>query len=180
MSEYASRPNLPGYVSIKEAARLLGISDKRVYEYVDEGRLTSLWAADVIMIPLDEVKTFKRQSAGRPRKNVPSWRISTGDNKQFITSIVVQIREGQYDAFLQRLETIRQGSQHSFPGTVARFIVESEKNPGQVDVSLIWRSAVMPDEMERERALDAFRQDLADVLDWDTAQYTHGKVLMHT
>src|SRR5437868_5182223 len=103
MSEYVGRPNLPGYVSIKEAAKILGISDKRVYEYVDEGRLSSMWAADVIMIPLDEVKKFKRRSAGRPRKSIPTWRISTGDNTQFVTSVIVQIREGQQNALMQRL-----------------------------------------------------------------------------
>ncbi|MFL5692239.1 MAG: helix-turn-helix domain-containing protein, partial [Ktedonobacteraceae bacterium] len=32
-------PNLPGYVSIKEAADILGVSDKRVYQYVRAGRL---------------------------------------------------------------------------------------------------------------------------------------------
>ncbi len=37
---------------------MLGISDKRVYEYVDAGRLSSVWATDVIMIPLDAVKSF--------------------------------------------------------------------------------------------------------------------------
>src|SRR5439155_2072085 len=114
MSEYASRPNLPGYVSIKEAAKILGISDKRVYEYVDEGRLSSMWAADVIMIPLDEVKQFKRRSSGRPRKSIPSWRISSGDNTQYITSIFVQIRPGQHDNLLQKLEEIRKGGQHLF------------------------------------------------------------------
>jgi len=38
-------PNLPGYVSIKEAADLLGVSDKRVYQYVRAGRLPaiSIW-----------------------------------------------------------------------------------------------------------------------------------------
>src|SRR5436305_4835792 len=122
MSEYLSRPNLPGYVSIKEAARILGISDKRVYEYVDEGRLPSMWAADVIMIPLDEVKRFKRRSSGRPRKSSPAWRISSGDNTQFMVSIYVQMRLGQQEALMQKLEEIRQGGQHVFPGTVARFI----------------------------------------------------------
>src|SRR5215471_21256524 len=98
MNEYAGRPNLPGYVSIKEAAKILGVSDKRVYEYVDEGRLPSTWAADVIMIPLDEVQKFKRQGSGRPRKSVPSWRISSGENVQFVTSIAVQIRPGKLPA----------------------------------------------------------------------------------
>ena len=50
-----------------------GISDKRVYEYVDEGRLPSMWAADVTMIPLDEVKKFKqaRQNAKAVNFGVP-------------------------------------------------------------------------------------------------------------
>src|SRR6266700_5143671 len=103
MSEYAGRPSLPGYVSIKEAAKILGISDKRVYEYVDEGRLTSMWAADVIMIPLDEVKKFRRRSSGRPRKSIPAWRISSGDNAQYVTSITVQIHPGQQDILMQKL-----------------------------------------------------------------------------
>ena len=81
---------------------------------------------------------------------------------------------------LQRLEEIRQRGQHNFPGTVARFIVESETIPGQLEISLVWRSTVMPSEEEREQALEAFRQALSDVLDWSTAQYSRGKVLMHT
>lgn len=180
MSEYVGRPGLPGYVSIKEAAKLLGISDKRVYEYVDDGRLPSMWAADVLMIPLEEVKKFKRRSSGRPRKSVPLWRISSGDNTQFMTSIFVQVRTGQQNALLQKLEEVKQQGQHLFPGTVARFIVESETTPGQVEISLVWRSSVMPNQTEREQALEAFRQALADVVDWNTAHYNNGKVLMHT
>lgn len=180
MGEYAGRPGLPGYVSIKEAAKILGISDKRVYEYVDEGRLPSMWAADVIMLPLDEVKKFKRRSSGRPRKSVPIWRISSGENLQLMTSIFVQVRTGQQNALLQKLEEIRNGSQHVFPGTVARFVVESETMPGQVEITLVWRNTIMPDEADREKSLDAFRRTLIDVLDWSTARYNHGKILMHT
>jgi excisionase family DNA binding protein len=180
MREYADRPSLPGYVSIKEAAKILGISDKRVYEYVDEGRLPSMWAADVIMIPLDEIKKFRRRSSGRPRKSIPTWRISSGDNAQYMTSIIVQVRPGQQAALLQKLDEIRRGGQHVFPGTVARFVVESETFLGQVEIALVWKSTVMPDEIEREKALTAFGLALADVLDWSTAQYNSGKVLMHT
>ncbi len=180
MNEYAGRPNLPGYVSIKEAAKLLGVSDKRVYEYVDEGRLPSTWAADVIMIPLAEVKEFKRRSSGRPRKSIPSWHVSSGDNTQFVTSIAVQIRPGQQHALIQRLEEIRRSGQHTFPGTIGRFVIESESVPGQVEILLVWRNAVMPDEIEREQALAAFRQTMLDVLDWTSAKYNHGKMLMHT
>ena len=180
MSEYVSRPNLPGYVSVKEAAKILGISDKRVYEYVNEGRLPSMWAADVIMIPLDEIQKFKRRTSGRPRRNIPVWRISSGENTHYMTSIVVQVRAGQHDALLEKLEEIRQRGQHLFPGTVARFISEIETNPEQLEIVLIWRGTVMPKESERERSIEVFQLALADVQDWSTAQYNNGRVLMHT
>ena len=180
MSNYAGRPNLPDYVSIKEAAKILGLSDKRVYEYVEEGRLPSMWAADVIMIPLDEVKKFKRRASGRPRKNTPRWHVSSGDNTQFVTTIRTHIRPGQQNALLQKLEKIRSEGQHIFPGTVARFILTSETHPEQVEISLIWKSVLMPKATIREQALEAFRQELADVLDWNNAEYTNGRILMHT
>jgi excisionase family DNA binding protein len=180
MSEYAGRPNLSGYVSIKEAAKLLGLSDKRVYEYVDEGRLQGVWAADVIMIPLEEVRKFQRRSSGRPRKNVPPWRISSGDNKQFMTSITVRVRTGQQDALLKKLATIKQKGLHTFPGTVVRLVAESQTVPGQVEIILVWRGMMMPDEEQREQALIDLRRMLEDVLDWDTAQYNDSNVLMHT
>ncbi len=38
----------------------------------------------------------------------------------------------------------------------------------------------MPNEEKREQTLEAFRQALDNVLDWETAHYNTGKVLMHT
>lgn len=180
MSEYAGRPGLPGYLSIKEAAQILGISDKRVYEYVDQGRLPSVWAADVIMIPMDAVQQFKRRSSGRPRKSVPAWRISSGENPQFVTSILVQVCPGQQEALTQKLEEVRQAGLYTFPGTVARLITASETIPGQIEIILTWRREIMPDEMAREQEVEAFRQAFRGILDWKTAQYHYRQVLMHT
>lgn len=180
MSEYAGRPGLPGYVSIKEAAQMLGISDKRVYEYVDTGRLPSMWAADVIMIPVEAVQKFERRSSGRPRKSIPTWRISSGENTQFVTSITVQLYPGQRNTLEQKLEEVRQAGLHTFPGTIARSLAASETVPGQIEISLVWRSAVMPNEAEREQAVDAFRQAFSGIFDWGTARYSHSRILMHT
>jgi Helix-turn-helix domain len=180
MDEYVDHPSIPGYVSIKEAAKILGISEKTVYFYVEKGRLPARWAADVLMLPLEEVNNFKLNPSGRPRKNTPPWRISSGDNTQFMTLISVQIRTDQQEAFMQKLEEIRKSGQHIFPGSVVRSIMGSDTNPGQAIITLAWRGAVMPDEAEREEALEAFRQELSDLLDWNTAQYNTGKVFMHT
>jgi hypothetical protein len=58
--------------------------------------------------------------------------------------------------------------------------MSSEAKPGQVIIVLIWRGTVMPNETEREKELEAFRQELADVLDWNTEQYDEDIVLMYT
>ena len=173
-------PDLPGYVSTKEAARILGISERRVRLYIEMKRLRAVRAADVLLLPLDDVKNFKRKIVGRPRKNTLAWRISSTENTQFMTFISVQMRPQREKQLMQRLEEVKRGEQHVFPGTVARYVVRSESNPRQIELLLIWRSTVMPDEVEREQALEAFRQTLADVLDWNTAQYNTGQILMHT
>jgi hypothetical protein len=172
--------SVPGYVSIKDAATMLGLSPSRIYEYVEDGRLSSVRAAHVILIPIAEVQNFKPNIAGRPRKSVLRWRISPENNMLLSTSIVVRIRANQHAELLKRLEEIRLDDQYLFPGTVSRFITKSDTFPGQVEISLIWRSTAMPDEGARERSLATFRQSLADVLDWDTAQYNNGTILIHT
>ncbi len=171
---------VPGYVSIKEAAEMLGLSPSRVYEYVEDGRLPSVRAAHVILIPEEAIKNFKPGIAGRPRKSVLRWRISPENNMLLSTSIVVQMRSGCQAKLMKKLEEMRQGDEYLFPGTVARFIVRSETLPGQVEILLIWRSTAMPDEVARGKMLEAFRRALGDVLDWSTAQYSEGQVLLHT
>ena len=76
---------------------MLGLSPSRVYEYVEDGRLSSVRAAHVILIPLEEVKNFKPKIAGRPRKSVLRWRISPENNVLFSTSIVIQIKVDAQD-----------------------------------------------------------------------------------
>src|SRR6266702_2687768 len=139
MRNDSDQPGVPGYISIKEAAGMLGLSPSRIYEYVEDGRLSSVRAAHVIIIPVGEVQDFKPNIAGRPRKSVLRWRISPENNILLSTSILVQIRADRQIALLETLATIKQGDDHLFPGTIARTIVSSETFPGQVEISLIWR-----------------------------------------
>ena len=174
------RPTIPGYVTIKEAAKMLGISANRVYTYVEEGRLPSAQAAHVIMIPLEALKDFKSQLSGRPRTTIPIWRISLEDNALLVTSIVVRIRTNQRARLLTRLEEMRRERQFLFPGTIARYVMEKRRHPEHIEILLIWRDAAMPEEATYNQWLEEFRQALSDVLEWDTAQYDSGRILMHT
>lgn len=159
---------------------MLGISDRRIRLYIEMKRLPAVRAADVLMIPVENVKNFKRKIVGRPRKNTLAWRISSAENTQFMTAISVQVKSNQEEQLKQRIAEVKYGGKHLFPGTVARYMVRSETIPKQIEIVLVWRSTVMPNEAEREQALEAFRQTWADILDWTTAQYHSGEVLMHT
>lgn len=180
MREYLDLPTMPEYVSIKEAAKMLGVSDKRVYAYIEDGRLPAVRAAHVIMIPIEEVKKFKPKISGRPRKSTPTWRTSPEENMLLSTSIFVPVRVDQQGKLQQRLEELKQEGEYLFPGTVARYILQSKTHPGNLEVLLIWRSSLMPDEVTRRQELDNFRQALADVLDWTNAKYDEGQALFHT
>src|SRR5260370_9337490 len=157
------RPTIPGYVTIKDAAKMLGISANRVYTYVEEGRLPSAQAAHVIMIPLEALKDFKSHLSGRPRTSVPLWRISPEENTVLTTSILVRVQTNQYARLLARLEEMRRDRQHLFPGTLARYFIEKKEHPGDIEILLIWRSTAMPDEAIYNTWLDNFRQGLSDV-----------------
>ena len=136
--------------------------------------------ADVIAISIEEIRKFKREPAGRPRKNTPPWHISSGDNTQFISVISVQMHAGQREVLQQRLEAIRRQKQHLFPGTVMRYVAVSNTFLERVILLLVWRGTVIPDETAREEALEEFRHSLDDVLDWSTVQHEYGQVLIHT
>lgn len=180
MRESLDLPNIPEYVTIKDAAKLLGVSDKRVYAYIEDGRLPAMRAAHVIMIPLEEVKKFKPKISGRPRKNTPLWRTSPQDNRQLTTSIRVHTYSDQHEQLHDVLERIKQSQEHIFPGTIARYVISSTTYPEQIEILLVWRSTVLPNEQTRAQLLEAFRRILVDVVDWSTAHYDNGEVVLHT
>ncbi|HET8839975.1 MAG TPA: helix-turn-helix domain-containing protein, partial [Ktedonobacteraceae bacterium] len=166
MRESLDLPNMPEYVPIKEAARILGVSDKRVYAYIEEGRLPAVRAAHVIMIPVEEVKKFKPAISGRPRKHTPAWRSSPEDNLLLTTSLFVQVKANQQKKLQHHLEEIKQAGEHIFPGTIARYIIWSKTHPERLEILLVWRSTTQPDETTRKQAFDNLQQTLDDVLDW--------------
>src|SRR5258706_5274197 len=173
-------PELVGYMSVSEAAQRLGVSKRRVYDFLDEGRLEGVKSGNMIMIAEESVDRFKRQISGRPRTVTPLWRMSSDENTRHILSIVVQLRAGQQGKFMEQLQRLKQEKVHLFPGTGDRYIAEDDASPGMIEIQLRWKQGDMPDEAVREEALEAFRELFADVLDWQTAQYQMKTVLLHT
>lgn len=164
-------PDIPGYVSVKEAAKLLGVSASRMYEYVRERRLPLQKAGKTYMIRRESLEEFKPNPTGRTRTKPPEWRVYRGGGLVSVTDILVQIRPGQQQNLVQKLKAIQEEKRHSFSGTIARYILkENGTSFTTVNILLVWKDTEMPDEAIRQKEFEAFRLELADVLDWDTAQ----------
>jgi excisionase family DNA binding protein len=173
-------PNLDGYVPIKEAARLLGVSDKRVYQYVMSGRLSAQRIGHILIIPVEEVKQFKPSPSGRMRAKAPEWRVYRSGGTLLITDIHVQVRTGQQAMLIEKLKAIQEAESHTFPGTVARYITKGDPELTTVQILLIWKDTEMPDATLRQQHLKALQNELADVLVWETAQYSTNEAIIHT
>lgn len=169
-TEHFELPEMPDYISTEQAAKLLGISKQRVYQYISEQRLPAFRAGNIILLPVMAVKQFKPNIAGRPRKKEPPWRIYRGGDLVFVTDIQVQVRAGQQQLLVEKLRGIQEQKRHTFPGTIARYVLKSHESPTTVNIWLIWKDSEMPDEETRQREFAAFQAEFADVLDWETAQ----------
>ena len=173
-------PNLPGYISIREAADILGVSDKRVYQYVRAGRLPARRVGNILILPVEEVRQFKPSPSGRVRAKAPSWRAYRSRGALLITDIRVPVRAGQQAKLIEKLKAIQKGDRHTFQGTVARYVVKGDEELTAVEIVLIWKSTEMPTEARRKEDLDLFQEELADVLDWQAARYVSNEVIIHT
>jgi excisionase family DNA binding protein len=167
-------------VSCSDAARILGISKQRVYQYIEEKRLPAFRVGNVILLRKEAVEQFKPHITGRPRKKEPLWRVYRGGSSVLGTEILVQVRDGKQAQMIEKLRAIYAGQRHTFPGTIQRYIFKDDSSPTTVSMWLVWKDTEMPDEAMREKDLEAFRAELADVLDWETAQISTKEGIIYT
>jgi excisionase family DNA binding protein len=178
MSDEIDVPELPGYLSIKKAAQVLGVQERRVYKYIEAGKLQAFRVDSVHLIPVGELENFQQRLAGRPRKKTPIWHLALG--KSMWLHIFVGFHLEREKELEKKLEAIRLSGEHTFPGTAARYIARSDQRPNEVQILLIWRGSLIPTPEAREEALNELRRDLADLVVWETARYETAQVLMHT
>ncbi len=180
MTEYFELPEVPDYISTDQAAQILGISKQRVYQYIEEQRLPAYRAGNVILLRKEAVQQFKPNITGRPRKKEPAWRVYRGGSTVLGTDIQVQIRPGKQGQLVEKLKAMYKGQRHTFPGTIQRYVFKDYISPAAISILLIWKDTEMPEKEERERNLAAFQAELADVLDWETAQITTKEGIIYT
>lgn len=167
------------YISIKEAARIMGVSSRSVYDSIQRGKLLTARVGSSLSVSLTSARTYRRTCVGRPRSRVPIWRVPVTRNLQYLWIITARLRQGQQEQLAQRLEEIRLDREHQLPGTVARYIVQDKVHPEQIQFVLIWRQLAMPPDEERAAAIAAFQANLADIIEWETSSTTEGCVVLN-
>ena len=180
MADIHEFPDIPGYVSIKQAAQMLGITDKRVYRYIEIGRLPAFKASGVFLLAEEDVKQFKLNPPGRIRSSPPRWRVYSSRSKVLATEIQVHVREGKQAELLEKVDAIQHANRHTFPGTIARYLITGDEALSSVHFVLIWKDTEMPDETTRQQDLEALQEELADVIVWETALYSTNETLLYT
>jgi excisionase family DNA binding protein len=180
MADIHEFPDIPGYVSIKQAAQILGITDKRVYRYIEIGRLPAFKASGVFLLAEEDVKQFKLNPPGRIRSSPPRWRVYSSRSKVLATEIQVRVRVGKQAELLEKVNAIQQANRHTFPGTIARYLITGDEALSSVHFVLIWKDTEMPDETTRQHDLEALQEELVEVIDWETARYSTNETLLYT
>src|SRR5258707_13253927 len=110
MADIKDFPDVPGYVSIKQAAEMLGITDKRVYRYIDLGRLPAYKSGGVFLLAEHDVKNFKLHPPGRTRVVPPPWRTYNTRSKVFATEICVPVRVGERDRLMEKMADMQKAN----------------------------------------------------------------------
>jgi excisionase family DNA binding protein len=180
MAEESETSNTRDFVTTSEAAEALGVSYYTVYEYIREKRLVAEMVGGIYMIPKKAVQEFKAKPTGRTRTRPPLWRKYRAGAKVRGMDIRVQMRAGQQERFIEKLNAILEGQRYLFPGTMQRYVFEEDTEPKHVVISLIWKDTEMPDETVIQQELKPLQAELADVLDWNTVEYTTKQAIIHT
>jgi excisionase family DNA binding protein len=96
MADIKDFPDVPGYISIKQAAQLLGITDKRVYRYIDIGRLPAYKSGGVFFLLEEDVKNFKLNPPIREKRLGPTHPETENTRKNYTTCL--SMLEGSVEA----------------------------------------------------------------------------------
>ena len=180
-SSGAHRPlsPVPGYLSVKEAAQWIGVSDRTIYGYVKAGKLKASCIGSTIVVDAQDIGGYRRRAPGRLRTRIPPWHVPPEENLLYLTIMTVQLRPGQRERLRGKLLSIHALGKHLLPGTAARYIGYNCQCPDELQIVLVWRAAILPSEEERRAALTALRDDLAECVAWETAISQESQVIIH-
>jgi excisionase family DNA binding protein len=173
-------PRIPGHIRSEAAAEMLGITTNRLHQYARQGRLPSIPVGKSYLFKIEDVESFQKKPSGRARQKPTSWHTYKSGIKVFVTEIDVQVQAGQQQYLTEKLQTISNADRYVFPGTIARYVIQQDEQINSIHILLFWKGTDMPGAETLQAYLTAFQVELADVLDWKTAQIKTNETIIHT
>jgi hypothetical protein len=180
MTEEKEYLRFPGYVSVKEAAEILGLKENRVWYYIRLKRLPARRIDGRSMIPEQSLKEFHVKPRGRLRTDPPHWREYRGGAHVLGLQIELQVDPARRENLQDRLEHILKEQLHLFPGTMQRYVFGVRTDPRIILVMLIWKDTELISEDALESDLAEFKAEFGDLFNWDTARYLPVDAMLHT
>lgn len=165
------------FVSVSEAAHIIGCSRKKVYRYIKEGRLLSSRVGRILVLRRDEVQQLLPDSPEKEQRKAPPWQSPRSSEELLATIIHVQIQPGKQEELEEQLAIVEAEQQYTFGGSLARYIMGDNES---IEIVLIWNRADMPEERTWCQDIRLFQRAFAGILDWNTATISRGHVLHHT
>jgi len=138
---------------VKEAAEVLGVSERCVYGYIESGKLAGERIGQSIVIRKEILHGYQRPAVGRPRTRTPIWRKPVVANPQQVVQITARLHAEQAHLLAGRLREIRAAHSHLIPGTVARYITRSRTDPDKLVIMLSGVNGECRRRPERQAAL---------------------------
>ncbi len=159
------------FISVREAARLLGISQQRVYGYLTRGKLTRRMIDERVMLKEAEVLAFASELQQCSSTGVRAWEFP-GSASCSLTTILVSVRPDGETLLDSKLAEIHAQNKHQIAGTCSQVI---SRSPGRLLILLFWPDEACPPAEQREQEIAALVTDLSEACDWSTALITDGR-----
>jgi excisionase family DNA binding protein len=179
MQEEPKYLTIPGYAPIKQAAKMLGLSEERVLQYVRKGMLPSEKVGGRYLVPLHSLDAFQRKPHGRLRSGPVAWRPYSTPERVFLLQLEADVRAGQEARLHEQLAQLPKLQRHVFAGTMQRYVSLRGENPTQLAFILVWRASEL-DESRLQHDLEALKTEFARYVEWDTARIQRLPILIHT
>jgi hypothetical protein len=82
----------------------LGVSERSIYDYLKDKKLTGFRDGEMIMLLTEEVHAFERKAPGRMRIPIPLWHTPPKRNRQSMTTITFRVRPESSDLLESKIE----------------------------------------------------------------------------
>ena len=84
-------PHIPEYLTVKEAASLLGVSPRTVYGYIEADTLPGLSIGNTTVVLAADVASFQRRAPGRKRVQTPRWHIAMLEGQLLLATLAQRV-----------------------------------------------------------------------------------------